>query len=377
MLSMALPYATAHVISISAAEIRAGRPLPDTARRAAGLLNELGFVAFTSEGAESGLVPKRLVETAASAAATELDVMLARVAAVGIEPSDDSFSFAEVVHRSRRRYDQRLDLRRDPWEALGHATAAWSTPVLAAAGLDDPEPAVNGLITSLPGAATQRFHSDGALGGTYNVIVPLVDTAAALTGTEFWPRSHEDASAAAYAEALLEQPVEDAEADVKASRREVVQPRLRAGELLLYDYRVIHRGPANAGPSSRAIFYGAWASAASAGDGCAQPTPRSRRCTVGARRCVTVSSRLRRYNFPRRSLGEIEQRHRLFGLRGGARCWEAGPRLPPPATHGVVAPARLRHHKSTSAMREQESWVLWPTVMSVCECGCIPPILGA
>lgn len=337
-----------HVISISAAELKAGRPLPDTARRAAGLLNELGFVAFTTESAESGLVPKCLVERAAAAAATELDDMLARVAAVGIEPSDDSFSFAEVVHRSRRRYDLRLDLRRTPptapWEALGHAAAAWSTPVLAAAGIDELEPAVHGLITSLPGAANQRFHSDGAR-GSYNVIVPLVDTAEARIGTEFWPRSHEDLSAAAEAQALLEQPAEAAEAAVQASRREVVQPRLRAGELLLYDYRVIHRGPANAGPSSRAIFYGAWASAASAGDGCVEPTPRSHRGTTvgdGARGAAVADLlSLGCAGTTFRAVRSMSSSSGIDSLGSAAAPWEAGPRLPPP-----VAPSAPREPHS-------------------------------
>ena len=69
----------------------------------------------------------------------------------------------------------------------------------------------------------------------------------------------------------------------------VVQPRLRAGDVLLYDYRVVHRGPANPGPQDRPLFYSVWAGAASRGDA----------------------------NFPRRSLAELEQRTRLFGLRGG------------------------------------------------------------
>ena len=226
------PRASAYAVSVSAAEVAAGQPRPATAEHAAAVLSQLGFVALKASG---GVVPPALISRAHADALAELDAMLSRVESVGIDPTDGSFSFNEVVHRSRLRYDVQLDLRRTPpsapWEELSAAAAAWSTAVLEAAGVQRPEPAVHGLITSLPGAATQRFHSDGSLAGGFNAIVPLVDTAAQASGTEFWPCSHEDAAAAAAAHALLSEPAEAADAAVAEAGREVVQPQLRAGEL--------------------------------------------------------------------------------------------------------------------------------------------------
>ena len=63
-----------------------------------------------------------------------------------------------------------------------------------------------------------------------------------------------------------------------------MQPSLDAGDLLLYDYRIVHHGVANPGPHHRPVYYSAWADPLGEGDG---------------------------YNFPRRSLAELE-RNSLF-----------------------------------------------------------------
>ena len=282
--AMLLAYTTtvpSYAIAVTAAERRAGGPSAATAERAAETLNRLGYVALTSPGitVDAG---------AATHAHDELDSMLERLTAVGIDPATDSFSFAEAVHRSRLRYDMPLDLRRTPpsapWEDLSRAVAGWATPVLAAAGVERLEHAVEGLLTSLPGAEAQRWHSDGECG--FNVICPLVDVGAHRTGTEFWPASHTDPAAAERAKALLAA----GRADAPEGQR-VEQPRLAAGDVLLYDYRAVHRGPANPGPHARPLYYSGWADAASRGD----------------------------YNVPHhRTLADLERRQRLFGLRGGA-----------------------------------------------------------
>ena len=78
-------------------------------------------------------------------------------------------------------------------------------------------------------------------------------------------------------------------AELPAAKDDLLQPDdLCAGDVLLYDYRVVHRGPANDGPRARPIFYSVWADPGSAGDG---------------------------YNFPERSLADLERRASLFGLR--------------------------------------------------------------
>lgn len=288
MLSAVLSPPSSHVVSISPAEVGAGRPLPSTAERAADVLADLGYVVLKKAGS-SGLIESSLIESASDHATDDLHKLLSRLRGVGVDPAADSFSFNEVVHRSRARYDCKLDLRRTPpsapWEALSEAVGAWTTPVFsAAAGDESLEQAVEGVITSLPGAPAQRFHSDGQEDSCFNCFVPLVDVGAQGTGTEFWPASHRDSSAAAEAKALLE---EDPLVELP-SHREVSQPYLSAGELLLYDYRVIHRGPANPSDgAARPVFYSAWASTHGRGDG---------------------------YNFPQRSLDELERRQRLLGV---------------------------------------------------------------
>jgi hypothetical protein len=266
--------ALAYAVHISAAERAAGRPTPETAQHAAELLCELGYVALTA--APESVVPSSLVSNAASRAGIELRGMLSRLENVGFDPHEDSFTFSEICHRSTRRYDMRFSRRRArsaPWRPVSAAVAAWIAPVLEAAEVQRPlRPVLEGVVTSLPGAPVQAFHMDGQHG--FNAIVPLVDVGAHGTGTEFWPGSHRDASVAA---AAMRGPL------VCPASQEVVQPKLGAGDVLLYDYRVVHRGPANQGPHERPLYYSAYA-----GD---------------------------TWNFPEERLAAVERRQRMFGVR--------------------------------------------------------------
>ena len=86
--------------------------------------------------------------------------------------------------------------------------------------------------------------------------MPLVDVGTQKTGTEFWPASHTnpDVPPLVLSGRLG---VEDAAqlALVADHHVTVVQPDLSAGDMLLYDYRVIHRGPANPTADARPIYY--------------------------------------------------------------------------------------------------------------------------
>jgi len=263
--------AVAHVITVSKAERAAGAPLPSTSAAASAQLQKDGFVVLTAPG---GLLPTKLVSDADDSSRHELSNILSRVKAVGIDPHVDSFSFEEIAHRSRKRYDLQLDLRRsaasETWEQMSQCSATWALHILRTLPwMSAPEPAVQaGLITSLDGAGPQLFHADGSHLGVYSVFVPLVDVARG-TGTDFWPGSHVDSSLAALAPKdgklcdALERRVADMEAD---GLGHVVQPSLRAGDMLLYDYRVVHRGGANPeGGAPRPIFYSTWADASAEG----------------------------------------------------------------------------------------------------------------
>lgn len=268
--------AAAYAVKISAAECAAGRPLPATAQQAAAVLCDLGYVVLSGS---SGVLPPSLIGSAETRAGADLQGMLSRLKGLGFDPSSDSFSFSEIVHRSPQRYDLRLSRRRArsaPWKAVSASVADWVQPVLAAAEAERLRPVIEGVVTSLPGSVTQAFHMDGQHG--FNAIVPLVDVGAHGTGTEFWPRSHRDESIAA---AALAGPL------VCAATQEVVQPKLRAGDVLLYNYRVVHRGPENQGPHIRPLYYSAYAADT--------------------------------WNFPQESLAGMERRQKLYRVKKALR----------------------------------------------------------
>ena len=101
-----------------------------------------------------------------------------------------------------------------------------------------------GLVLSLPGSADQPWHADGPhLFGAraaspqlpahaLNVFVPLSHVTPELGPTQLVPTSH-----------LL--PVARAIAAGGSAPDSALAPRLRRGEVLVYDHRTVHRGTAN------------------------------------------------------------------------------------------------------------------------------------
>jgi len=209
-------------------------------------LQDLGFVVLK---ADEGLVDAQLVASAREEALTELDTMLARLRRQGFDTEAYSFSFSEVVHRSPRRYDMQLDRRRlppsSPWNPLGAATADWAKPIIEACGVEEErELAVEGLLTSLPGAPHQRFHQDGPNAGSYNCFLPLVDVGAQQSGTEFWEASHTHPAVPplVLSGALGVEDASQLAVIADDPHVHLVQPNFSSGDLLIYQYRVIHRG---------------------------------------------------------------------------------------------------------------------------------------
>jgi hypothetical protein len=103
--------------------------------------------------------------------------------------------------------------------------------------------AVEGVLTSLPGAPHQRFHQDGPLKGSYNCFVPLVDVSAQKSGTEFWVGSHLHPAVPQLSQSG-ELGVAEAEELKKIAGdpdAKIVQPPLGAGDVLIYQYPVVHR----------------------------------------------------------------------------------------------------------------------------------------
>ena len=108
-----------------------------------------------------------------------------------------------------------------------------------------------GCVLAEPGAIDQPWHPDGHVTGLYNVFIPLVPVSVENGATEFQPGSQifYDPDMAitpywAYDEAEIEP----------------VVPSLALGELLIFDYRITHRGRANRTPSQRPVGYVVYAS---------------------------------------------------------------------------------------------------------------------
>ena len=264
-----LERACAYTVNVSAQEIESGLPKDETASNAAESLREHGFVILQPHdvGNHSALIPREDVAALNDAGETYLNELLEGVKAKGIDPTRDIFRFSEICSRARAglRYDytrpEHEDVKArltssgrkaiDQWQALEKLVAPWVEPILARAYKDDKFKCVSvGCVTSEPGAPEQHFHSDGRIFGIVNVFVPLVATANgadAAQGTAFIHGSHLWDHDAAYVTS-------------KEARKQAAAPRClpeihTPGSLLLYDYRVMHKGGANNSRKRRPLAY--------------------------------------------------------------------------------------------------------------------------
>ena len=94
--------------------------------------------------------------------------------------------------------------------------------------------------------AEQHFHADGRERGIVNVFVPLVDVPASMGPTHFRRGSHVWDHDSPYLTREQRRAREGAED---------VVPELRRGSVLMYDYRVFHRGGANLTGKRRPVAY--------------------------------------------------------------------------------------------------------------------------
>ena len=148
---------------------------------------------------------------------------------------EQQYSFAEICHRKRLRWDLRMPECSTAWAALRAQVEEQALPQLAALAPDGgaaPRILMSGAVVSRPGAGCQSFHIDGT-GRLVNVFVPLVDVAPDCDGTQFWPGSHLDPAAPDAAPEL--------EGDA-AAMAAMVSPGCPAGGFLCFDYRCVHRG---------------------------------------------------------------------------------------------------------------------------------------
>ena len=234
------------------------------AAHAAEALEVHGYCVLAAPPSAEPLIPLLVCAACRHAIEARLDELLGRVLRRGVEPSDE-FRFREVVHREGLRYDVPIEWTcTDRWGRANDAVdddddakAAFvrafsrlhvATDVVARAALaavvsrvaDKRFPSVGevpkaGCVISHPRASAQTWHSDGDEPGLFNAFVPLLSLTAANGPTELLPGTH------------------------LGTRGGSVEPRtaplVQAGELLLFDYRVRHRGLANGSDEPRPVAY--------------------------------------------------------------------------------------------------------------------------
>ena len=238
------------------------------AEDAARSLRDKGFCVVRAGGAQ---ISDRILESCRSVASARLSDLLARVGRRGVDlwQRDDSgvaadglgvdaaagaepFRYLELVHREGTgRYDMPL-----PWCVDGQAgdvslSAAEETafgelhsamdgvarPVVGALWAEQAvsEEMRAGCVISEPGALAQPSHRDGP-DGLVTVFAPLTAFVPRNGPTEVSPATHRGG-------------------DDSSS----VAPLLQPGDVLLFDYRCLHRGLANQGNSRREVAYAVYA----------------------------------------------------------------------------------------------------------------------
>ena len=171
-----------------------------------------------------------------------------------------------------------------------HAGAPWMSAARALLG-DDCSLFTGGVLYNEPGAGAGNVHLDGdhlletpAAGAAappphcLTVFIPLIDVDGAANGTALWPRSHHgagwappdavDAVAAATDPALAHTfacpPAPEPEPELgrlpaavvaDTHRGKAIAPALRAGDALLFDFRLLHKALANGTGTLRPVVY--------------------------------------------------------------------------------------------------------------------------
>ena len=234
-------------------------------------LRDRGFTVIR----DAGCISAPLVEAAGEDCRVVLNELLEQAAAIGCDPVEQVYAFNEICNRNRNRWDMRMP-QTTAFDALLEETETVASAVLRTLRqlpLHRDEPGLRltrlitprrpktcqtGAIVSRHGASGQFFHQDGhsnswamrTLPGhrLFNIFVPLVDVPANGDGTAFIPGSHLWTR-----ERLLRERDESALPLEESDRAEA--PSCPAGGLILFDYRVLHRGLPNAQGRTRPVAY--------------------------------------------------------------------------------------------------------------------------
>ena len=161
---------------------------------------------------------------------------------------DHAFQYHEVASRCLGRLDSRYQMDKAPFNSDQVIRNPLLMPLIHSLLGPAAKLVYAGLIISSPGSADQPWHQDGeALFGespdvgnlppyALNVFVPLQPVTPELGPTEFWVGSHTETSCQAIMKQLQ---------NGDTSSDQIIGPLLQTGDVLLYDYRICHRGTSN------------------------------------------------------------------------------------------------------------------------------------
>lgn len=248
-------------------------------QEAAHVLTEYGAVALISKHDESGLIKKEICDNANTAAATRLNDMRRRIESRGLDPTgvDEPYRFSEIICRDDggKRYDVPIaflgesssdEEGQEGLQSSSVGSGRIGTPLEpneeeAIAELhkridEITKPVMNslwsqsdfqssvaaaGFLMNEPGSKSQNWHRDGPEEGFIDCFVPLIDLNESLGPTAIKPGTHTDKSG---------------KVGETNNNNDVLVPILNKGEVLLFDYRTIHRGQGNKSKSiTRTLAY--------------------------------------------------------------------------------------------------------------------------
>ena len=212
-------------------------------------LRDEGFCVVRAGGAQ---ISDRILENCRGVASARLSDLLARVGRRGVDlwpDASEPFRYLELVHREGTgRYDMPL-----PWCIDGQAGDV-SLPPAAETAFRELHSAMDGVarpvvgalwpvsdemragcVISEPGAMAQPSHRDGP-DGLVTVFAPLTAFVPRNGPTELSPSTHRGGG------------------DTSS-----LAPLLQPGDVLLFDYRCLHRGLMNQGDERREVAYAVYA----------------------------------------------------------------------------------------------------------------------
>lgn len=179
-----------------------------------------------------------------------------RLKSRGVSVGVDAFKFKEIGSRGPQRFD--LLLQMPEFDELAR-TAAWVPVVEHFLGDVTTLHIAISVVYSRPGAPDQYWHADGphlsptpwnacslderSEADPYAIcaFLPLVDLSQDVGFTQFWPGSHKHEQLIGFGEAC---PIVHSNYDAIVT----------AGDCVLYDYRLIHRGMGNRSDMERPIL---------------------------------------------------------------------------------------------------------------------------